>query len=78
MTDNTLLQEFDAGRRIALARVISVIENEREGHEAVLHTLHHRLGHAHRIGITGPPGAGKSTLSAALIQRLRARDESVG
>jgi LAO/AO transport system kinase len=73
-----LLDEFDAGRRTALARVISVIENEREGHEAVLHTLHHRLGHAHRMGLTGPPGAGKSTLSAALIEHLRERDESVG
>jgi LAO/AO transport system kinase len=73
-----LLDEFDAGRRVALARVISVIENERNGYQAVLHTLHHRLGHAHRMGITGPPGAGKSTLSAALIQRLRQRDESVG
>jgi LAO/AO transport system kinase len=73
-----LLSDFAAGRRVALARVISLVENQRSGFRAVLHALHGRLGRAHRIGITGPPGAGKSTLTAALIAHYRARDERVG
>ena len=72
-----LLADFAAGRRVALARVISVVENQRPGFRAILHALHGRLGRAHRIGITGPPGAGKSTLSAALIAHYRTRGERV-
>jgi LAO/AO transport system kinase len=72
-----LLADFAAGRRVALARVISLVENQRTGFRTVLHALHGRLGRAHRIGITGPPGAGKSTLTAALIAHYRARGERV-
>jgi LAO/AO transport system kinase len=73
-----LLHDFDAGRRAALARVISIVENQREGFHDLLNALHPRIGRAHRIGITGPPGAGKSTLTAALIAHYRARGERVG
>jgi LAO/AO transport system kinase len=73
-----LLEDFRAGKRPALARAISIVENGRAAGPALLHALHPRLGRARRIGITGPPGAGKSTLTAALIGALRARGETVG
>jgi LAO/AO transport system kinase len=73
----TLLEDFTAGRRVALARAITMVENQRDGFRALLHELHPRLGRAHRIGITGPPGAGKSTLTAALIRRYREAGETV-
>ena len=73
-----LLVDFDAGKRAALARAISIVENEQAGFQALLNALHGRLGRAHRIGVTGPPGAGKSTLVAALIALYRARGERVG
>jgi LAO/AO transport system kinase len=72
-----LLDDFGAGRRIALARLISVVENQRSGFRSVLNVLHGQLGRAHRIGITGPPGAGKSTLTAALIVHYRSAGETV-
>lgn len=73
-----LLTAFRDGRRTALARAISIVEDERPGFQALLNALFPRLGRAHRIGMTGPPGAGKSTLTAALIRLLRHRDESLG
>ncbi|MEN8374503.1 MAG: methylmalonyl Co-A mutase-associated GTPase MeaB [Gemmatimonadota bacterium] len=73
-----LIEAFRAGRRAALARAISIVEDEREGADGLLDAIHADLGRAHRLGVTGPPGGGKSTLTAALIERLLARDESVG
>lgn len=72
-----LLADFRAGKRLALARVISIVENEREGFQAILGELHSALGRAQRIGITGPPGAGKSTLTGALASAFRQRGETV-
>ena len=64
----------------ALARAITLVENQRDGFERVLAHTHGLLGRGgtRRVGITGPPGAGKSTLTEALIQRFRARHLSVG
>jgi LAO/AO transport system kinase len=73
-----LMEAFSAGKRTALARAITLVENHRTGFESFLHALHGRLGQAHRIGITGPPGAGKSTLSAALVELYRKQGERVG
>ena len=67
-----LLASFDTGHRAALARAISIVENHRDGFDALLAALHARLGRARRIGITGPPGAGKSTITTTLVEALRA------
>lgn len=72
-----LLADFREGKRTALARVITLVENERPGFQGILHELHATLGRAHRIGITGPPGAGKSTLTSALATAYRERGETV-
>jgi GTPase len=73
-----LLQDFDAGRRAALARAVSVVENHRRGFDRVLAALHPRLGRARRLGVTGPPGAGKSTLTTCLVEAYRASGLTVG
>jgi LAO/AO transport system kinase len=77
MTTADLLAALDAHQVPALARAISVVENRRPGADELLSALHGRIGRAHRIGITGPPGAGKSTLTERLIQHYRRRGMSV-
>jgi LAO/AO transport system kinase len=73
MPPDAILQGLDTGDVSALARAISLVENQRDGFERVLTHVHERLGRggARRIGITGPPGAGKSTLTEQLIRSFR-------
>jgi len=77
MDRDALLAGLRARQPAALARAISVVENGRDGFESLLSALHPRLGRAHRIGITGPPGAGKSTLTERLVGALRAQGQTV-
>lgn len=74
---DSLTADLAAGRTAALARAISIVENGRPGFEQVLAAVHPRLGRAHRVGITGPPGAGKSTLTRQLVQAWRERGLTV-
>ena len=72
-----LIGHFEARRPAALARAVSLVENRRPGFDTVLGALHSKIGRARRIGITGPPGAGKSTLTMRLTQTLRERGLTV-
>jgi LAO/AO transport system kinase len=71
MDPDLLLAGLRAGNTAALARAISVVENGRAGFERLLADVHPLLGRARRVGITGPPGAGKSTLVERLVTRYR-------
>ncbi len=77
MDRDALLAGLRQRQPAALARAISVVENGRDGFEPLLSALHPALGRAHRIGITGPPGAGKSTLTERLVAALRAQGHTV-
>ena len=65
------------GDRRALARLLTAVENRTALAEPALRTLYPKAGRAHIVGITGPPGAGKSTLVSALIGELRTAGRSV-
>jgi len=62
----------------AIARAISAIENELPGHEALLGALYRQTGRAAIVGLTGAPGAGKSSLVDGLVRLLRERSLEVG
>jgi len=72
-----LLAEFRDGSVRALARTISVVEDGRPGFEEILSQLHKDVGSAHRVGITGAPGVGKSTLVERLVRHYRDRGMTV-
>ncbi len=72
------LARFRNGAVPALARAISVVEGEREGFQALLHDVMSDGPAARRVGFTGPPGAGKSSLVAAVAMKYRSAEEHVG
>ncbi len=73
----SLLDRAAAGDRRAVARLLSAVERGGAGARAVGGLAHARSGSAHTVGITGAPGAGKSTLTSALLGEIRGRGERV-
>lgn len=71
-----LLREFERGNPRALARAISRAESGRGGE--LVRALYARTGRATTIGLTGPPGVGKSTLASGLVRNARERGKRVG
>jgi LAO/AO transport system kinase len=73
----TLLQRFQQGDRRALARAITWVENGTPEAGELIRSTYPSTGRAHVVGITGPPGAGKSTLVDRLASRYRELGQSV-
>ena len=74
----SLVDRMLAGDRLALARLITRVENRMPDVAEIMRALQPHLGRAHVLGVTGPPGAGKSTLVDRLTARLRSEGLRVG
>jgi LAO/AO transport system kinase len=72
-----LAEKLVAGDKRALARAISLVENNDPTGWELVRQVFPQTGKAKMVGLTGPPGVGKSTLIGALIKQLRARDETI-
>ncbi|KPJ60324.1 MAG: hypothetical protein AMJ46_07040 [Latescibacteria bacterium DG_63] len=73
-----LLSRFDRGDRVALSRIVSMVENSHPDSPMIIDSLYPQTGKALRVGLTGPPGAGKSTLAEKLAAEMRKRSLRVG
>ncbi len=72
------LGKLFAGERVSISRAITLVENEQEGWEKLLKEIFARTGRSYRIGITGPPGGGKSTIANRLARWYRQQGLTVG
>ena len=77
-TRETLAAGVRSGDRRALARAITLVENSDPLAYEVVRDLYPETGRAYAVGVTGPPGVGKSTLISALVRHVRDQDRSVG
>jgi LAO/AO transport system kinase len=77
-TRESLADGVRAGDRRALARAITLVENSDPLAYEVVRDLYPETGRAYAVGVTGPPGVGKSTLISALVRHVREQDRSVG
>jgi LAO/AO transport system kinase len=77
-TRESLAAGVRAGDRRALARAITLVENSEPLAYELVRDLYPETGRAYAVGVTGPPGVGKSTLIGALVRHVREQDRSVG
>ena len=77
-TRETLAAGVRAGDRRALARAITLVENSEPLAYDLVRELYPETGGAYAIGVTGPPGVGKSSLISALVRHVRAQERTVG
>jgi len=72
------ISKIVAGDKRAVSRAISLVENDAADKIELLQALYRYTGNAYRIGITGPPGAGKSTITDCLIKSLTKKNFKIG
>jgi GTPase len=77
-TEDALVAGVLAGDRRALARAISLVEDRSPEGEEIVRRVYASTGRAASVGVTGPPGVGKSSLVSALVAHVRAAGETVG
>ncbi len=73
-----ILERFKNGDRVALAKIISIVERREKGYREILKEIKPKNKNPHIIGVTGPPGSGKSSTINRLILRLRKKSLKVG
>lgn len=78
MINSNLIENIYREDRRSIARVISIIESDNFSASEYLKEIHKQVGNAYRIGITGPPGAGKSTITNQLTKYFRKKNKKVG
>lgn len=77
-TLSQLIEEMLAGNAVALARLMTLVERDGQEVGSILEAIAPQLGHAFTVGMTGPPGAGKSSLVDGLTTLMRKADKTVG
>ena len=77
-TLSQLIENMSAGSAVALARLMTLVERDGQEVGPILEAIAPQLGHAFTIGMTGPPGAGKSSLVDGLTTLMRKADKTVG
>ncbi|MDD2397666.1 MAG: methylmalonyl Co-A mutase-associated GTPase MeaB [Sedimentibacter sp.] len=78
MTNRQLIGKMLSGDKRACAKLITAVENEPDKAEKIISEIHQYTGNAHIIGITGPPGAGKSTMTDKIVKALISEGNKVG
>lgn len=73
-----LINKMLNGDKRACARLISIVENNKKESEEIIKKIYSHTGNAHIVGITGPPGAGKSTLTDKIVKALLKENKRIG